>query len=408
MKRGTAGVIIFLLFISFQLADAADEIPMAQSRPGEQRSDLDQGIRLNQMNSTDADRYLKRALSVEPSDPRTNLELGIFYFNRQIFAEAADYFESTKELAPGSAYARQAGEYLEKMQDSGARHQKRWSLSVAAGEQYDSNVTISGSNSPLPEGISRKSDWKNLFYLNGRVVLLRTEKAEASAGYSFFKTVHYKLHDFNIAQNLADITYSCNLNPAVRVGGTYRFEYILVGGSDYDMAHAIAPSVTIAEGRGFSTELQFHYKYTRFKDGALFIGNRERSGQNLLAGVVQTVPVSDAVRIEIGYGYDKDLAEKDYWRYDGNKGFASLHVTLPVRFFLSLYGEYYAKKYEGISPASGQARKDKTATMAASVTRFFTDAFGVSLSETYINNRSNIDDFDYKRYLTTILLHVRF
>lgn len=407
MKFAAAGIMIFLLFVSLQIAESADETPGAvQNKPEDQLSDLDRGIRLNRLNSREADGYLKRALASEPADPQTNLELGIFYYNRQIFAEASDYFESARELAPGSEYARKAGEYLGKMQ--AGKELKRWSLGISVGEQYDSNVTIIGNNSPLPEGITRKSDWKNLVYLNGRVTLIKTDKAEASAGYSLYQTLHYRLSDFNITQNLADLSYAYNLSPAVRIGAAYRFEYILVGGKDYDAGHSIGPSVTISEGKGFSTEVQYRYKYTRFKNDTLFTTNSDRTGQNSLFGIVQTVPVGDAVRGEIGYAYDRDLAREDFWKYDGNKGFASLNIMLPARFFVNVYGEYYAKDYDGITPGAGKARKDKTGTFSVSATRFFSDAVGVSLSETFINNRSNIDDFQYKRYLTSLLVHVRF
>ncbi len=407
MKFATAVLLSLFLFFPPEAADAADMMPGAGSAgPDDHLADLSRGIQLNRQNSREADRYLKRALSAEPSDPQTNLELGIFYYNRGIYAEAADYFENTRELAPGSEHARKADEYLGKMQTG--KEEKRWSLGISAGGQYDSNVTISANNSPLPEGITRKSDWKTLFYLSGRVALLRTEKAEASAGYSLYQTLHSQLHDYNITQNLADLTCGFDLSPVVRIGAAYRFEHILVGGNAYDTGHSVGPSVTVSEGKGFSTELQYRYKYTRYKDAALFEGNADRSGQNSLLGIVQTVPLSEAVRAEIGYAYDRDLARVTYWRYDGHKGSASLNLALPSRFFMNVYGEYYSKNYDGLTPLADKARKDRTWTASVSVTRFFSEAVGVSLSETYINNQSNIDDFDYQRSLTSLLVHVRF
>ncbi|MBI5639280.1 MAG: hypothetical protein HZA17_02535 [Nitrospirae bacterium] len=354
----------------------------------------------------DTETLLKKALMLDPSDHKTNLELGVYYFNRQVYAEARDYFENTLEIGRGTAYASSAEEYLRRL--DAMTDEKRWSFGISVGEQYDSNVIVNPAGSPLPEGITKKSDWKTLISVNGRFDLIKRENTTVSTGYSLYHALNSSLHDYDITQHIADLSVAYKLLPALTFEGTYKFEYVLVGGQDYDNGHTISPSLTLSYGRGLATEIFYGFKYTGFKDSELFEGNTDRSGQNHLFGVTQTIPVSGKMKGEVGYAFDRDLAKEDFWRYDGNKGFASLSIDLPWRLFVNLYGEYYKKRYDGINPASDLPRRDETWTYSVSATRFYNETVGVTLGETYIHNGSNIDAYHYRRSLTTLFVHVRF
>lgn len=357
--------------------------------------------------SKESESNLKKALLENPADPRTNLELGLYYYNRQIYAEARDYFENLKELtAPGTEYSSTADRYLDQL--PGAAKQKRLSLGATLGQQYDSNIIVNPDNSPLPAGITRKSDWKTLLYLNARFKLIDDEHLQASVGDSFYQTFNYTLHDFNITENLADLSFLYRVLPGFHVGGTYKFEYILVGGNNYDSAHHFGPSFIISEGKGFFTEVQYVYRYTSFKDSDLFRDNSERSGPNNSVKIQQTIPLGGRVKAQVGYAYDKDLARVDFWRYAGNKAFANIEFNVPCRVLLTIYGEYYHRDYEGISPFSDKARRDNAQTYSISATKSFSDVISATLAETHIHNGSNIDVFNYKRSLTTLLFNVRF
>lgn len=401
MSKGKA------LFEEKKYHEAAEEFRKAVGEEQEsQAAQLQLGIALSRSGNRDAEVHLKKALSMDPEDPQTNLELGIYYYNRQIHAEARDYFENVRDLAPGPEYSSKAEEYLREL--SGATKERPWSLGISVGEQYDSNVIINSDNNPLPEGISRKSDWKSLIYLDGRVKVIQTDSLEASLGYSLYQTLNYSLSDFNITQNLADVSFTYKVLPSLSIGGMYKFEYILVGGKHYDTAHYSGPLIIISEGKGFLTKLLYVYRYTTFKDSELFTDNSQRSGPNNSLGVSQTIPLGSDVAAEVGYSFEKDLAREDFWRYEGNKGYASLNVRLPLKFFLNLYGEYYKKRYEGINPFSDKPRRDEAWTYSVSATKLLTDYVSVTLGETYISNASNVDVFRYKRSLTTLLVNVRF
>ena len=184
-------VLIFILFVSIVYAETIDssyEIALAKAvskiehddfegaveilqdilktRPADERATLYLGIALNRLGAREAEGVLKEALLLNPHNPRTSLELGIYYYMRGTFGEAADYFDNTIQLAPNSAYAEKAVEYRKLLKKEGIA--KRWSLDWSVGGMYDSNVVLGSGDNPLPEGITRRSDWAAVFYLKAR------------------------------------------------------------------------------------------------------------------------------------------------------------------------------------------------------------------------------------------------
>jgi tetratricopeptide (TPR) repeat protein len=145
-----------------------------KSRPNDEQATLYLGVALSRSGKREAEGMLKKALLINPQNPRTNLELGIYYLGRGLHGEAKDYFENTIKLAPNTEYSEKANEYLKLVKPEVVR--KRWSLDVSAGVQYDSNVVLDSGASPLPEGISGKSDWRFVFDLSGRYNFLMEEK----------------------------------------------------------------------------------------------------------------------------------------------------------------------------------------------------------------------------------------
>ncbi len=378
-----------------------------KSRPDDEKSTLYLGIALSRTNNRDAESYLKKALQLNPGNPRTNLELGIYNYNKSIFDEAEDYFENTVQLAPNTEFSTKAKEYLRFIKQRGIT--KNWSLNISLGGQYDSNVVLDSGDAPLPEGISRKSDWRGVLYLKGKYAFISSERIDASVGYSFYQSLHIHLSNFNITDNLFDLSATFRISPLLSLKGSYSFDYVLVGGNPYDYAHLLSPSIIISEGKGFSTVVEYRYRNSHFMNTSLFETNSERSGFNNSVGITQNIPLGSFVSLRLGYSFDKDFTRKDYWDYEGNKGMAGLLFSLPANFSIDLYGEYYKKDYEDNNPAiSGKTREDKVSTAAISISKILSDRFGVSIGQLYTRNKSNIDAFDYKRAITSLFLNVRF
>ena len=389
----------------YRVAD--DEFKAAlKEHPDDHTATLYLGIAQSRSGNKQAGTSLKKALAMNPKNPRAHLELGILYYNQSSFGEARDHFNAAKKLAPQTELSDMAENYLRAM-DQGVSG-KPWSLLISFGTQYDSNVAIIPDDRTLPLGVSDKSDWRAVLYLKGKYTFVSSRDLEGSAGYSLYQSLHSNLSDFNVTQHLFDLKASYALTPSLKLSGTYAFEYVYLGGDGYDYAHSISPSLTLSEGNGFSTILEYRYQYSHFMNTDLFSTNSFRTGSNNMAGITQVIPLKTSLAAKVGYAHDENAAAKEFWDYSGDKFFAGLTFTLPHRMFLDLYGEYYSRDFEGISPASGSVRKDSSRTVSAAFTKAYSNRLSLTLAQLYTRNKSNIEDFDYKRSITSLFLNVRF
>lgn len=375
--------------------------------PDDYKATLYLGIALSRKGSKEGESLLKKALLTNPQEPRTNLELGVYYFNKSIYPEAKDYFENTIELAPVTEYSSEARKYLNSMK---GKEWKPWGLDAALGMQYDTNVILGPDNMPLPQGISGKSDWRGVGYLKGQYNFKAETAPEfnGSLSYSGYQSLHTRLSDFNISQHAAGLDATFNISRKATLKGTYNFEYVWVGGDSYDYAHTLTPSLIINEGDGLSTVVHYTYSKSHFMNADLFPDNSDRTGFNHSSGITQYVPLGNLMEAKLGYSYDRDNTRKDFWAYRGNKGFLNLTIKFLRSLSADIYGEYYDKDYKGISPLSGTVRHDIIHTYALTLTKKLSDRFSLVLGQFYVRNKSNINVFDYKRAITSIFITVRF
>lgn len=377
-----------------------------RKKPNDERATLYLGIALSRSGDREAERVLKKALLLNPNNPRTNLELGIYYFNKGIHSEAADYLNNTIKMAPNTEFAEKAEEYLRLVKPEDVAN--RWALNFSFGGQYDNNVVLDSGVNPLPEGISRKSDWRAIFYLKGLYNFISKKNIEGSVSYSFYQSLHADLSDFNVTSNQFDLSFIYRISPNLSIKGEYLFEYVLVGGDRYDYAHSLSPTLVISEGGGFYTEIQYRYKDINYKDSDLFVNNSDRTGFNNFISIIQNIPITKTAQLRAGYSYDEDNVDASHWDYRGNKGLAEIKITLPYRIYLDLYGEYYNRNYEGVYPSTGKQRFDWISTGIITATKLLSERFSITLGQLYTNNKSSIDIFDYDRAITSLFVNVRF
>ena len=374
--------------------------------PGDFTATLYLGIAQGRAGNREAETTLKKALAMKPGDSRTSLELGIYYFNKGAFNLSEDYFNRTIAAVPNTDLSAAAKEYLSVATTGGTA--KPWMLNISMGTQYDSNVVLNGSDSPLPQGISGKSDWRAVLYLKGRYNIVTKKKLEGSIGYSLYQSLHGKLSDFNVTQHLLELRAAYKISPSLNLSGTYSFEYVNLGGDNYDYAHSVTPSLVISEGNGLSTIIEYRYRDIHFKDSDRFFNNSDRTGSNNLIGITQNIPVSNFISAKAGYSHDEDSTRKDFWDYKGDKAFMGIRLKMPQSVFLDLYGEYYRKGYEGESPISNSKRKDIVHTYSGTATKTLTDRCSITIGQSYTMNKSNIFAYDYNRSITSLFLNVRF
>ncbi|MBI5741646.1 MAG: hypothetical protein HZA16_13140 [Nitrospirae bacterium] len=388
-------------------SDAEAEFRSAlKEKPGDRVATLYLGIALSRLNDKRAETVLLEALSYDPHEARTNLELGIHYFNRGEYDAAEDYFENAIKYAPDTEYSEKAEKYLRAAEKTGVP--RKWALGISLGEQYDSNVVLGPENGELSANISRKSDWRTVFYVKGKYDIFKNQKADAVAGYSFYQSLHNRLNEFNVTHHILELKGSYRISPALTLNGSSSAEYAYVDNNDYEYALSVSPSLVVSEGTGLSTEIEYGYKRTHFMNSDFFTDNSDRTGRDNSVGITQNVPLNDFISAKAGYFYNEDRTATTLWDYRGNRVFTELRFRFPAAVYAGLNGEYYSKKYKDSASATGDDRKDRIYTASVSASKIFMERYSVTAAQHYIKDDSNTEAFAYKRRVTSLFLNVRF
>ncbi|MBI4849382.1 MAG: tetratricopeptide repeat protein [Nitrospirae bacterium] len=364
------------------------------------------GIALSRTNNIEAEAQLAKALSYNVREPRTNLELGIYYYNRGRDDEAREYFENTLKYGRDTEFAEDARGYL--MLLAGTGKPRPWSVNLSVGEQYDSNVVLGPEDGTLSSNISRESDWRTVLYGKGKYNFYKDRNIEGSVAYSIYQSLHNRLNEFNVTQHLFELKGSYRISPVLTLKGLYSTEYAYVGWDDYDYAFSISPSLVISEGAGLSTEFEYKYKRTRFMDSGFFEDNSDRTGEDNIVGVTQNIPVNDFISAKAGYYYNEDQTAMTFWDYRGNRIFTEFRFRFPAGIYAGLNGEYYYKRYKDSARAADDNREDRIYTAAVSVSKIFMERFSVTAGQNYIRDDSNTAAYDYERWVTSLFLNVKF
>lgn len=386
---------------------AQEEFRMAlKEHPADPEATLYLAIALNRANDPDAETALKTALRLDPTNQRINLELGTYYYNRKMFEEAGDYFENLLAQKPGADMKAAADGYLAAIskQSSG----KRWGISATGGMQYDSNVPLAADGGPLPVGVSRRGDLRGLFNIGLNGVALRDSVQELTGSYSFYQTAHLRLSDFNLTQNLVDVTYKRQVSPLLSAKVSGNFESILLGGKLFDNDFSIAPGLFAAFGEGMTTGLEYRLRGSWYNNSATYPTNSDRNGITHSLILTHRQQLSDMLNARVGYTFERDIAKVDAWSSSAHLGSAGLAVRLPESLLLDVTLDAAARDYDKALPGEAAARTDTTFTGGASLTWQQSERFGVSLGYSYNGNSSNISGYDYTRHITSIMVQGRY
>ena len=380
--------------------------PPSRNIPNDPEAALYLAIALNRAGDQAAEPALKNALRLDPGNPRINFELGTFYYNRKMFEEAGDYFENLLAQKPDPDMTAAAEGYLSAIRaQSGG---KRWGAALTGGMQYDSNVPLVADSGPLPTGSDRKGDWRGVLNLGLNGVAFRDSRQELTGSYSLYQTLHLHLTDFNLTQNLFDVSYKRRISPLLVAKASGGFESILLGGNQFVNDFSITPGLFAAFREGMTTGLEYRFRDSFYKNSGLFSTNTDRNGITHSLLLSHRMPLSDMFMMRVGYTFDREIAKVSSWSANSHRVNAGLAVSLPKSLLLDVSLDAAGKKYDEASTGESTVRSDTTITGAISLTWQATEHFGASAGYHYTNNSSNISADEYSRGITSIMFQGRY
>jgi hypothetical protein len=377
-----------------------------KEHPNDPEAALYLAIALNRGGDQAAESALKNALRLDPGNPRINLELGTFYYNHKMFEEAGDYFENLLTMKPDPDMATAAKGYIAAIRSQGGG--RRWGATVTGGLQYDSNVPLAADSAVLPSGTNRKGDLRGVVNLGLNGVAFRDSQQELTGSYSLYQTVHLNLSNFNLTQNLLDVTYKRRISPLLMAKASGGIESILLGGNQFVNDFNLSPGLFATFQEGMTTGLEYRLRDSFYKDSDLFSTNTDRNGVTHSLLLSHRMPLSDILNLRAGYTFDRAIAKVSAWSSSAHRVNAGLAVTLPNALLLDVSMDVVGDKYDEAQTGETTVRSDTTVSGGVSLTWQASEYFGVSAGYHYTNNSSNISADEYSRGITSVMFQGRY
>lgn len=401
MARGVAAL------DSGNAARAQEEFRAALTEhPADQEAALYLAIALNRAGDPTAESALKASLLQDPGNPRINFELGTLYYNRKMYDESGDYFENLQAHNPDPDMKTAAEAYLANIRSQSGG--KRWGITLMGGMQYDSNVPLATNGTQLPVGIDRRGDWRGVFNLGFNGVAYRDSNQELSGSYSLYQTLHIHLNEFDLTQNLFDVSFKRRIATPLWAKINGGFESILLGGNHFVNGFTVSPGLLASFEEGMISGLDYRFRNSTFKNSSLFPTTTERNGDTHSLILSHRQRIYENFNVRLAYTYERELTDVTAWSSISHHGSAGLAFSLSNTVLLDLSADAIGKKYDAIQTGTTALRSDTTLTGAASITWQVFDKIGVSVGYHHTANSSNSSGYDYTRGITSVLFQGRY
>ncbi len=285
---------------------------------------------------------------------------------------------------------------------------KPWWARLKLGFQHDDNVIMNSKGVPLPPDIPQKDDTRFIADLNAKYMFYKSQRFETAISYSLFQSIHNELDDFNVTQNMGELMGQYSITPYIDLKAVYTFHHMLIGGDTFDTAHMVGPTLKIKESPNLATHIEYKYRDTDYKDVTHFAYNSERTGENNLVGITQYVIFPAPAMLRIGYSTDKETTRQEYLDSTGNKGLIGLTIMPSATLLMDFSWEYSKRDYKDVNPYTNAKRSDTTAVMTFTATQHISDIYWLNMRLYYMQNNSNLEQFDVTRFVPSLMLEMKY
>lgn len=377
--------------------------------------------------STAAEFYADLA-DADPDDAFANYYAGISLYRSGRYAKAADYLVRAAEKSPTVkdngyffagicyqkigdpenavrrfAYLRDYGrtdemrnraqEWLSSIEKQKSKD-KPYSLYAKLAYQYDNNVTLEPVDDEKP---ADEDDYVSILFFSGRYDLIRTPRYQAGMGYSHYQTRHNDLSDYDMTAFIGSIYAKYKTYPAIW-SLTYYPTYYQLDGDGFLMRHHLKPELMIKA----SDNLLLRMGYNYYGNNHIEDGNR--------TGHTNKGEFEAIYGFKNGKGYvsgriDFEDNRSSHPDYDYSRAGAQVGVSVDMleRVTVKATGETFDKTYDNTDSFFNVKRNDTRYTGTLSLfVKMPVEWLTVSGEIEYIKNNSNIGDYEYREFITTL------
>jgi tetratricopeptide (TPR) repeat protein len=313
-----------------------------------------------------------------------------------------------------------ASRQLDTVLENQTRTVKPWSFNLSLGYEYDSNVIeLGGSTSAESIGISGEAANTLVIQPSGSYSFIRNAKIDAGIeGTAYLNWHDSGLSDFDTQSYQAGPFVNYKVNDNLWFSARYGFNYALLGLDPFLTRHLFTPQLTYLEKNFGYTSGYYQLILQDFNDDPTGVSEPlDRDGYINALGVVQGINLpplfagADPANLELTYRYENQ--QTDGSDFDGNFNTlgATLYAPLPwwkMRADIggALSGDWYSHG-NSLDPDNDK-RKDWEYALSAGLTKQINEILAIRADFTWTDHHSNVDVYDFDRYVAGIRLLVSY
>ena len=280
-----------------------------------------------------------------------------------------------------------------------AQDNEGFKLNIAAGGEYDSNITVSELDTT-----TNKGDFAALLDFTAEYKTKAGENTNLEFGYDFSQSLYSSESNFNLQTHALTLNADTELN-GFDLGLGYGFYSNRLGGDKFLDLHTLSPSAAYFFGEGSYVRAD----YTYYKKAFTTLDDRDANTHSIGTSFFQFIEGGNF--FNFGLRYEKENTVSDEFDYSGivaRAGFTNKFDLKGEEARLSLSLEYKARNYENITESINEKRDDKRTTFTAKMTYPFLKELSLMPQYQYINASSNLDSADYSEHILGVKLGYAF
>lgn len=271
------------------------------------------------------------------------------------------------------------------------------SLSVSAGYEYDSNLTVDAIDSNSDVGDSAFT-----FDVSANYDVIDEDDVGFSAGYNFFQTAHKEFDEFDMAIHGFNLDGRYTID-RIDLGATYMFNTIKLGGDAFLKMHTVRPNIGYLLDNN-KVYLIGSYEYQKHEFEAFSLQGRDAKRHSI--GAKSIFLLGDGRTATASYNWTDHNTSDPGYTYTGHT--LDFGLKFPMDMFdrettfrtgYRLQTKNYhieSRRYTG-----GVTRSDKRHTISASWEVPIVNGFFAKAEVEYIASNSNYVAVDYNETIST-------
>lgn len=319
---------------------------------------------------------------------------GLCYQKAGDLNAAVEMFEKVKQDPQSQNLKENADKWIEAIKKKQKALQP-YSLYLKAGRRYDSNVRLE----PLDIDIyPNESDWVNLLYFSGKYDLLKQESFTLGVGYSHYQSWHDDLSEYNLTGSIFNLYTTWYIAPFM-IGFSYQPAYYWLDTESYLRQHRFKPEITWQADERLALRCSYTYDDNSYFDD----DNRTGHAQEIATDVYYKI-FNGKGYLFAGLAYEDYSARGDQ-SYAEAKARAGISLDTIWEINASLIGKYSARRYDEPDNVYHVEREDDKYNAGLALSRkLYQDWLSILVELSYTKNKSNINDYEYDKLMTTLSL----